>query len=316
MMSVRQQRAMTASEWGLLLLLSLFWGSSFFYIGVAVKELPPFTIVAARLTIAATLLWLAAPFTGLSPVRLWAQAPALAALGVLNNVVPFSLIVRSQTHLASGLSSILNATTPVFTVIVAHLFTAEEKLDAPRLTGALIGFAGVATMIGPDLLGGLGDNVAAEGAALLAALCYALASVFGRRFRRLGLTPIEVATGQVTASCAMLLPLVLLVDAPWTLPAPSATTLAALLGLGSLSTALGYVLYFRILAGAGATNVMLVTVLAPVTAILLGAAALGERLAPRDFLGLALIALGLACIDGRLVKAAQARLASPKRRPG
>jgi drug/metabolite transporter (DMT)-like permease len=180
----------------------------------------------------------------------------------------------------------------------------------------LIGFAGVATMIGPDVLGGLGDNVAAEGAALLAALCYALASVYARRFRRLGLAPIEVATGQVTASCVMFVPLMLLVDAPWTLPAPSATTLAALLGLGSLSTALGYVLYFRILAGAGATNVMLVTVLAPVTAILLGTAALGERLAPRDFLGLALIALGLACIDGRLPKAIQARFASPKPRSG
>ena len=190
----------------------------------------------------------------MSPARLWAQAPALALLGLLNNVVPFSLIVWSQTHLASGLSSILNATSPVFTVIVAHAFTSEEKLDASRLTGALIGFAGVTTMIGPDLLGGLGDNVAAEGAALLAALSYALASVYARRFRRLGLAPIEVATGQVTASCAMLLPFVLLVDAPWTLPAPSATTLAALLGLGSLSTALGYVLYFRIPCRASARD--------------------------------------------------------------
>ncbi|THD42377.1 MAG: DMT family transporter [Bradyrhizobium sp.] len=301
---------MTATEWGLLLLLSVLWGGSFFFVGVAVKELPPFTIVAARVTIAAALLWLAAPFTGLSAARLWAQAPALVLLGLINNAIPFSLIVWGQTQLASGLAAILNATTPVFTVVVAHVFTAEEKLDPRRLTGALIGFVGVAAMIGPDLLGGLGEQVAAEGAALLAAIAYAFGSVFARRFRGLGLTPVEVATGQLTASSLALLPLALIVDAPWTLTAPSVGALAAVLALGSLSTAFAFVIYFRILAGAGATNVVLVTLLAPATTILLGALALGERLAMRSLLGLALIALGLACIDGRLLQAGRARLAS------
>lgn len=310
----RPQRAMTTTEWGLLLLLSLLWGGSFFFNGVAVKQLPPFTIVEARLAVAAALLWLLAPWTGLSVPRLAAQAPALALLGLINNVIPFSLIVWGQTHMASGLASILNATTPVFTIVVAHVFTADEKLDLRRLTGALIGLAGVAAMVGPDLLGRLGGQVAAEGALLLAAISYALAIVFARRFRRLGLTPIDVATGQVTASSVLLLPLVLIVDAPWALPPPDVPTVAALFALGAASTALAYVVYFRVLAGAGAINVVLVTLLAPMTAILLGAAALDERLAARHFLGLALIGVGLACIDGRPLLAARARFATSTRR--
>jgi len=313
-MNPNAQRAMTATEWGLLLLLSLMWGGSFFFIGVAVKGLPPFTIVAARVCIAATLLWLAAPLSGVSATRLRRQAPALVLLALLNNIAPFSLLTWSQTHLASGLVSILNATTPVFTVIVAHLFTIEEKLNPRRLGGALIGFAGVAAMIGPALLGGLADHLAAELAALLAALSYAAASVFARRFRRIGLTPIEVATGQVTASSLVLLPLAGLVDAPWRLPAPGGAAIAAIIALGAVSTALAYIVYFRILAGAGAINVVLVTLLAPATAILLGAAVLGESLAARDFLGLGLIALGLAVIDGRLPAAARAQMAAARRR--
>jgi drug/metabolite transporter (DMT)-like permease len=285
-------------------------GRFVFFVGVTVKVLPPFTIVAARVSIAAALLWLAAPLSGVSVARLGGQAPALILLALVNNVAPFSLPVWSQTHLASGLVSILNATIPVFAVVVAHLFTVEEKLDPRRLAGALVGLAGVAAMIGPALLGGFADHLVAE----LAALSYAAASVFARRFRRLGLTPIDVATGQVTASSLVLLLLALLADAPWRLPAPGGATIAAVVAIGALSTALAYVIYFRILAGAGATNVVLVTLLAPATAILLGAAVLGESLAARDFVGLGLIALGLAVIDGRLPAAARARLAAAGRR--
>ena len=168
-------------------------------------------------------------------------------------------------------------------------------------------------MIGPALLGGFADHLVAELAALFAALSYAAASVFARRFRRFGLTPIDVATGQVTASSLVLLPLAALVDAPWRLPAPDGAAIAAIVALGALSTALAYVVYFRILAGAGATNVVLVTLLAPATAILLGAVVLGESLAARDFVGLGLIALGLVVIDGRLPAAARARLAAGRR---
>jgi len=186
----------------------------------------------------------------------------------------------------------------------------EEKLDQRRLAGALIGVVGVAAMIGPELLGGFAGHLVAELAALLAATSYAAASVFARRFRRLGLAPIELATGQVTASALVLLPLALAVDMPWRLPAPGPAAIAAIGAIGALSTALAYVVFFRILAGAGAVNVVLVTLLAPATAILLGAAALGERLAARDFFGLATIALGLAVIDGRLPREARARFAA------
>ena len=165
-------------------------------------------------------------------------------------------------------------------------------------------------MIGPELLGRFADHLVAELAALLAALSYAAAIVFARRFRRLGLTPIEVATGQVTASSLVLLPVALLVDAPWRLPAPGGAAIAAVVAIGALSTALAYVVYFRILAGAGAVNAVLVTLLAPATAILLGAALLGESLTASDFVGFGLIAHGLAVIDGRLPRAARARLAA------
>jgi len=294
---------MTTGEWGLLLLLSLLWGGSFFFVGVAVKELPPLTIVMARVSLAAALLWLTAPLTGLSPGRIRANAPDLAVLGLVNNAIPFTLIVWGQTHLASGLASILNATTPVITVVAAHFFTASERLNARKLAGALCGFVGVAWMIGPDLTRGVADNFAAELAVLGAALSYALASIFAQRFRRLGLAPIEVAAGQVAASSLMLIPLAFVVDRPWDLPAPSLAVIGAVIAIASLSTALAYIVYFRILAGAGATNVVLVTLLAPASSILLGAAILGERLAARHFVGLALVALGLAFIDGRLPSA-------------
>jgi drug/metabolite transporter (DMT)-like permease len=302
-MAARPQRAMTPAEWGLMLLLSLLWGGSFFFVGVAVKELPPLTIVAARVSLAAALLWLTAPLTGLSAAPIRANAPALAVLGLANNAIPFTLIVWGQTHLASGLASILNATTPVITVVAAHFLTANEKLNPRRFAGALCGFVGAAWMIGPDLARGVAADFAAELAVLGAALSYALASIFARRFQGFGFAPIEVAAGQVSASSLMLVPLALAVDRPWDLPTPSLAAIAAVIAIASLSMALAYIVYFRILAGAGATNVVLVTLLAPATSILLGAAILGERLAARHFVGLALIAVGLAFIDGRAPRA-------------
>ncbi|HLW92555.1 MAG TPA: DMT family transporter, partial [Roseiarcus sp.] len=169
----------------------------------------------------------------------------------------------------------------------------------------IFGLVGVAVIIGPEALQGIGANVAAECAVLLAALSYAFAGVFGRRFARMGVSPILTATGQVTASTLVLAPIALLVDRPWTLAPPSLAVWTAIIGLAALSTALGYILYFRILATAGATNLLLVTFLIPVSAIILGFSVLGERLDPRHFVGMALIGLGLAAIDGRLINLAQ-----------
>jgi drug/metabolite transporter (DMT)-like permease len=290
--------------WALLVALSIVWGGSFFFAGVAVRELPTFTIVAARVALAALTLWAALAALGLRAPRGRAVWAAFLGMGLLNNAIPFSLIVWGQAHIASGLAAVLNATTPIFSVIVAHLLTGDEKLTPARLGGVALGLGGVAALMGPEALDGFGADLPAQAAVLCAALSYACAGVFGRRFRRMGVAPLPTAAGQLAGSSLILVPLALAVDRPWALPAPGAETIAAPLALATVSTALAYVMFFRILASAGATNVMLVTLLVPVSATALGVAFLGEAVAPRQALGMALIGLGLAAIDGRPVSAA------------
>jgi drug/metabolite transporter (DMT)-like permease len=290
------RNAMGAREWALLLTLSVLWGGSFLFIGIAVHDLPPLTIVAVRVVLAALVLHGALRWLGLSLPRDPRVLAAFLAMGFLNNAIPFTLNVWGQSHIASGLASILNATTPLFTVLIAHALTADERMTGRRLAGVLVGFAGVAVMIGGAALQSFGIDVAAQLAVLCAALSYAFAGVFGRRFKVLGIAPMVTATGQVTASSLMLAPLALLIDRPWTLPAPSGATVAALLALAFFSTALAYFLFFRLLSAAGATNTALVTFLIPVSAILFGAILLGERLAPRHLAGMVLIAGGLVLI--------------------
>ncbi|MGY5807109.1 DMT family transporter [Rhizobium sp. LEGMi198b] len=294
------QKSMGAAEWAMLFGLSILWGGSFLFNGILVHELPLFTIVAARVALAAIALHVIVRMTGQVMPRDRQAWAAFFGMGVLNNAIPFLLIVWGQTHIASGLASILNATTPLFAVIVAHFLTTDEKMTGNRLIGVVVGFAGVALMVGPSVLSSLGSNVLAQLSVLGAAFSYSLAGIYGRRFRRMGLAPIIPAAGQVTASTILLLPFALFVDHPWALGMPSAETWMALAGLAILSTAIAYVLFFRILATAGATNLMLVTFLIPVSAILLGALILGEQLQPKHFIGMAMIAAGLAAIDGRL----------------
>jgi drug/metabolite transporter (DMT)-like permease len=287
-------------DWAMLLALSVLWGGSFFFVGVVGSDLPPLTIVTLRVGLAAVTLWGIAAAMGLRPpgsARIWI---AFAGMGLLNNVIPFTLFVWGQTQIASGLAAILNATTPLFTVIVAGLLLADERMTLLKISGVAVGFAGAVVMIGPDALGGLGDNVLAQLACLGGALSYAFAGVFGRRFRAMGVDPIVTAAGQVTASTVILAPITLLVAKPWALAMPGGSTWAAIAGLAVLSTGFAYILYFRILASAGATNLLLVTFLIPVTAVLLGSLVLGERLDSVYFVGMGLIGLGLSAIDGRL----------------
>lgn len=293
---------MSRADWAILLTLSVLWGGSFFFIGIAIHSVAPLTLVLIRVSLGAGLLWL---WQALRRARLglaWRQAPALTMLALLNNVLPFILFAWAQTSIPSGLASILNATTPIWGVIVAHLFTHDEKLTPARLAGVLLGFAGVAVMIGADLLGQIGRHVVAQLACLVATLSYAFAGVWGRRFREMGVAPVGVATGSLTAAALVLAPLVLLFEPPWAATPPAPQAWLALIGLASVSTALAYILYYRLLATAGATNSLLVTFLIPITAILLGTFLLGEQLAPRHFVGMALIGCGLAAIDGRLLR--------------
>ncbi len=291
---------MSGFNWFLLIVLSILWGAAFFFNKLVVGEIPPLTATLGRVGIAALLLVVVSRAAGVSlqgPVRAW---PAFLLLGLLHNVLPFSLILWGQQHIASGLASILNATTPLFTILVAHFATSDDKLTGARAAGLIAGFLGVVIMIAPDLRQAFDANVAAQFACLLAALIYGFAGVYARRFKRE--QPLAIATGQLVASTLILLPVAALIDRPWLLSVPSAQAWWALGGLAVLSTALAFIVYFRILNSAGATNALLVTFLVPVSAILLGATILSERLALHHFLGMAAIALGLAAIDGRPAK--------------
>ena len=288
---------MGATEWLLLIALSLLWGGSFVFVKVAVAELPPLTVVLIRVGLAALALLAVVRALGLRMPTSASAWGALAVMGALNNVVPFSLICWGQTQITSGLAAILNATTPLFSVVLAHLLTRDERMTPGRLAGVALGIGGVAVMVGPAVLGGLEIAVLAQVAILGAALSYACAGIHGRRFK--GQPPLVTAAGQVTASALMMLPLALIVDRPWLGALPGPAVWGALAALALLGTAAAYVLYFRILATAGATNVMLVTLLVPVSALLLGFLLLGEAVEARQLAGMALIGLGLAVIDGR-----------------
>jgi drug/metabolite transporter (DMT)-like permease len=292
-------KRMSTGEWGLLVILGILWGGSFFFQKVALAALPPFTVLLARVGLAAATLWIAARAAGHRlppPGRPWAPFVVMA---ILNNVIPFSLILWGQTRIASGLAAILNACAPLFTAVLAHFLTRDERLTRRRAAGVLLGLGGVVLMIGPDSLGGLGRDALAQLGVLAAGVSYACAGIFGRRFA--GTPPLVTAMGQVTASTLLILPVALLVDRPWTLAPPPTRVWAAILGLAIISTALGYVVYFRILATAGPTNLLLVTLLMPAIALVLGTLVLGERLALRHLGGMALIATGLAVIDGRVL---------------
>jgi len=286
-------------EWLMLILLSILWGGSFFFVGVAVIELPPLTIVTLRVGLAAIALWSIALAMGLQPpkdLKIWG---AFLAMGLLNNVLPFSLIVWGQTQIASGLASILNAATPIFTVVVAGLLLPDERITPLKLAGVIIGFVGVVVMIGLPALSDSG-SLLAQMAIIAATVSYAFAGTYGRRFKAMAINPIIIAAGQVTASALVLAPIALVVEGPLHIAGPSMETWAAIVGLAVLSTAVAYVIFFKLLASAGATNVMLVTLLVPVSAILLGWLVLNESLQFVHFVGMALIALGLSAIDGRL----------------
>jgi drug/metabolite transporter (DMT)-like permease len=293
---------MTGREWGVLLLLALIWGGAFLFIAVAVRHVDPLTYVWLRLTLAAGAMWLFLKWKGQKlglPSEVWGS---ILLLALLNNALPFTLFGWGQTHIASGLASILNATTPIWGVLVAHLFTTDERMTPRKMAGVLLGFGGVATMIGPTLLANVGSDAVAQLACITASLCYAVAAVWARRFRRMSLSPMSVTTGQLTAGALMMLPMAMVVDQPWTQALPPISAWAAIAALAVFCTAFGYVMYFKLIETAGATNALLVTLLVPPFAILFGSLFLNEVLAPQDFAGLALIALGLAAIDGRLLR--------------
>jgi drug/metabolite transporter (DMT)-like permease len=289
---------MNALTWGLLLLLGLIWGGSFFFARVAVHYVPPFTLVLLRLSLAAVALhiYLAGRFGIYQVLR--SHWPRFLLLGLINNAVPHTLIFLGQTQMGAGLASILNASTPIWTVLIGNQLTSDERLTSAKLIGCLAGLAGTAVLLAPSVTNSASVPLWALLLPILAAISYGFAAIYAKRFK--GIAPPVVAAGQLTGSSLIMLPAALIVDQPWTLATPPATAIAAILGLALLSTAFAYILYFRIMALAGATNTSLVTLLVPPSALLLGFLFLGERLGLTEIAGMMLIALGLLILDGRI----------------
>ena len=287
-------------EWSMLVLLSVLWGGSYFLVEIALPEWSPLLIVAVRIVIASIVIWGIVVVAGLDVPRSLSAWTAFLWMGVLNNVLPFLLIVWGQKEIESGLAAILTAAAPIFSVIVAGVWLKDEPATRSKLLGAVLGIIGVTVLIGPSALAGLDVNLLAQLAVLGAALSYAFAGVYARRFARLKIDPIVVAAGQLVMSSLIMILLALAFAEPNQLVESSARVWIAVGLMAVFSTALAYILYFRLLASAGATNAILVTLLIPVTAILLGASILDERLGWLHFLGMVVIGLGLLVIDGRL----------------
>ena len=288
-------------EWALLAALATVWGGSFFFVKVLVTSLDWPTVVMLRIAPAALALVVVIYALGYRLPSDWPTWRAFLVMGLLNNVAPFSYIAWGQLTIDSGLAAILNGTTPLFVVLLAHGLTSDERLSANRVAGVVVGLLGVVVLIGPGALAGLGGEALAQGAILLAALCYGLSGIYGRRLTTL---PVPVAAiGMLVASTVLVIPLALVLGDPLAM-APTGPIIGAVLGVSLLSTALAYLIYYRVLKTAGPTNLLLVTFLVPIGALVLGGMFLGERPGWTAYAGLALILCGLAAVDGRLLQLA------------
>jgi drug/metabolite transporter (DMT)-like permease len=290
---------MKPSEWAMLVLLSIFWGGSFFFVEIALRGFQPFALVFLRGTIATVILVVVVYIRGQrmpTSLKTWG---AYVVMGTLNNTIPFCLIVWGQTRIDSGVASILNATTPIFTVLLAHFLTSDEHLTVHKLMGVLIGFFGVYLMMSPELKNGFSWRGLGQIAILGAAISYSFAGIFGKRFKNE--SPMVTSTGMLICSTIMMAPLAIF-SGSLGASVLSMQAIAAVIGIAAISTSMAYLLYFRILASAGATNVLLVTFLIPVSALLLGIGVLGEVVRGLEYVGMGCIFMGLIVIDGRALK--------------
>lgn len=296
---------MPLSQWLLLGLLALVWGASYVLVGLILRELPPLTMVVLRLGLAAMVMIAVVRACRLDwPVGASGWMP-FAMMGLFNNIIPFTAIGYGQLEIASGLTSVIVATTPLWTLLLSAAFLSGQRIGALQVAGILSGIAGVGVLFGPELLAGRATTIWGMLLALLAAISYGCAGTWGARLR--GVPPVLSSCCQLIASSAVMAVLAIAIDRPWTLPVPGAVTVLSVLGLAVISTALAYVIFYRVLAASGGTNVMLVTLIMPPISIVLGILVLGETFAPRYALGAAIIAAGLVVIDGRLVRYALAR---------
>lgn len=301
------QKTMSTSAWLILLLLAALWGGSFIFSKVAVSQVTPLTLVLARVLLAAITLHIVCLFTGVRLPTTMKAWTAYIVMGLLNNVIAFSLIFWGQQSIEASLSAILTGATPFFTVLIAGLVLADERFSKEKVIGLIIGFAGVVLVIGPRHMLGLGEHLLAELAIVGAALAYGFSGVWGRRFA--GENPLATATGQLTAASVMMIPIAFYFERPLELGPLSTPVIISVLALAIVSTAIAYLLFFKVLKMAGATNTSLVTMLVPVFTMLIAVPTLGERVDALKLLGLIVIGIGLAVLDGRILKSARARFA-------
>ncbi|MEP0232174.1 DMT family transporter [Roseibium sp.] len=291
---------MTMANWFLLFLLGTIWGGSFLFAKLAVAEIPPLVLVFLRVLIAGVALHIVLRLRGISFPLSPGLIVSFLVMGLLNNAVPFSLLFWGQTEISAGLASILNATTPIFTFVIAAVLLQQEAVQFHRAAGVVLGIAGVALMLLPNLTGAGHDPLWAQLACLGAALSYGLAAAYAKRFK--DLPPIISATGQLTGSSLIMLPIAVLSSGTWAVTSVSLEVWANVLALGLVATAAAYLIYFRVLADAGATDASLVTLIVPATAILFGAIVLDESLTGFQIGGLGLLLLGLLVLDGRILR--------------
>jgi len=292
------QKTLSTRAWAELVLLALIWGASFLCVAIALQEIGPLTVVAHRVFWAMLALWAVVAIMRLPIPRSPAVWLAFAVMGVLNNVVPFGLMAWGQLYIESGLTSIFNAATAIFGVVVATFFFADERLTPRKTIGVALGFAGVAIAIGLENLRAFDIQSLAQLAVVAGTLSYALASVWARKMLS-GHPPQVAAAGMVTGATVIMVPVAWMFEGPITLDlAPR--TLTAISYYALVGTALAYLLYYRVLAMAGSSNLMLVTLIIPPVAIVLGAWVLDEALPPTAYAGFALLALGLCVLDGRI----------------
>ena len=289
---------MAVADWIRIVILSLVWGGSFFFVEIMLDAMPPMTGVLGRLAVGLVGLLCLLKFFGHPLKELLLQWRPFAVIGLINNAIPFSLISFGQTEITGSLASIINASTPIMTALVAHQFTTDERLSMRKALGIGCGFFGVIVLFGPAAMEG-GASLIGMAAGLSATICYAFGSVYSKRLK--SNPPMLNATGQVLYATFWMLPMVLLIDQPWTLDMPGVAPWLALISIGLLSTTLAFFIYFRVLQTAGASNVVLVTFLVPVSASALGIIFLGEELARQHIIAYLLIAAGLSVIDGRVV---------------
>lgn len=295
--SAGQLQRMEAKHWAVLLATASMFGSTFVFINVAVAEVPPASLAAGRALLAAPIAWAFLRIAGFRLPPLGAGWWPLLVLGVLTGVIPYTTIAWGQLYVESGLAGIIFGSIPVFSVILAPIFLREERFTPGQIVGACIGFAGVVLVIGPKALAGVGDQLFGALITLLAALSYTLGSIYSRT--RGDLSPVVMTAGQLIVASIMLVPLSLIIDAPWTLT-PSAGALGAVAWTAVIGTALPVLCLFWLIRNAGATSASLMALFMPVVAVAIGAAALSETLPWQAFVGLALILSGAITVGGKV----------------